>query len=146
MAKLGDKMVIKDIDIPDENFKLLIEEQIIGNTKYRISDSYAPSLDSVESSISISYIDSKKIRDYEKVYGIYFSDDDIHSYYFICDKKGSSHDIYIPKDRLEYYNQIIEQFNKLIDSDKCEFTKKALELYDNLVNNKKMNSGGKVGI
>ena len=35
MAKLGEMMVIKDIDSPDENFKLLIEEQVIGNKKLK---------------------------------------------------------------------------------------------------------------
>lgn len=146
MVKLGDKMVIKDINVPDKNFKLLIEEQLIGNKKYRISSSYAPSLDIMETRISISIIDDTKINDYQKDYGISLSNGDIRSYYIALDKNNSSHECYFTENKLEYYNAIIEEFNKLIKSGKCEFTKKALDIFEHISSFKTMSSGGKNAI
>lgn len=147
MAKLGDMMIIKDINRPDENFKLLIEEQVIGNKRYRISSSYAPALDNIESRVSASIIDNNKIKDYEKVHGIALTDNySIRSYYLACDKANSAHESYYTDNELEYYNEIIEEFNELISSERCDFTKKALDVLENICNIKNMNSGGKSGL
>lgn len=147
MAKLGEMMVIKDIDRPDENFKLLIEEQVIGNKRYMISNSYAPALDNIESRVSVSIIDDNKIKDYQKVYGISLTDNyKIRSYYLACDKESSAHESYYTDNELEYYDEIMKEFNKLISSGKCDFTKKALDILKNISNAKSMNSGGKSGL
>ena len=140
-------MVIKDIVRPDENFKLLIEEQVIGNKKYMISNPYALTLDNIESRVSVSIIDDNKIKDYQKVYGISLTDNyKVRSYYLACDKSSSAHESYYTDNELEYYYEIIEEFNKLISSGKCDFTNKTLDILKNIINLKNMNSGGKSGL
>ena len=69
IKKLGECMIIKDIDDKKRNFRLLIEEQKIGNVVYRISDAYAPSLGNVSSRVSVSKINEEDDYNHEETHG-----------------------------------------------------------------------------
>lgn len=59
-------MVIKDIKRPEQNFELLIKEQIIDNKKFQISYAKAPIIDN-SIKISVSIINESGVTYYEEV-------------------------------------------------------------------------------
>lgn len=125
-------MVIKDIDMPIKNFKLLVEEQRVGDILYRISDSYAPTLGNVCSRVSISKINEEDSYNYEETHGLDLSEGKLQSYFIFQDKNRSSHDGAYLDDNFGYYQEIINAFEELINTGKSEFTNKALAVFDNV--------------
>lgn len=135
-------MVIKNINMPEQDFRQLMEEQMLGNIKYKIYYSYAPKLGFVSTKIGVSIINENDANlPYEKEKGLTFSDDKLCSYDIEHDKKGSSTMGNFTSEPLKYYDYIISLFDELISSNNCEFTKDALEIYDN-VKNTKINTNG----
>lgn len=121
-------MVIKDIEIPEENIRLLIEEQRVGNILYIISDSYFPILDNVCYRISVSRINENDFYNYEEKHGLDLSASGLRSYYIFNTKTRSSHNAkYL--ENTSYYDEVINAFEELINSGNSEFTPKALEVY-----------------
>lgn len=123
-------MVIVDTERPEINFRNLVEEQRVGNIVYRISDSHAPILDNVCKRISITIIDENKVNDYGTIHGLDFSYGEIRSYYLIEDKKRSTHGGEYLDDPMGYYEEVMGAFDDLINSDKSEFTVKALTVLE----------------
>ncbi len=134
IKKIGDEMIIVDTNISEQNYRNLVEEQKVGNMIYQISDSYAPELDFINKKISIAYIDENKVNDYATIHGLDFSDGIVKSYYLIEDNKRSTHDGKYLEDPMGYYKEVIEAFEKLINSDISEFTSKALEVFKEIKN------------
>lgn len=139
-------MVIKDIERPKENFKLLIEQQRVDDRLYEISDSYAPSLGSVGIRISVSVIDEEKERDYRTVHGLDFRDGEINSYYLISDKNDSCHGSAYLNDPMAYYEEVMNAFDYLVNSGISEFTAKALAVVDKIRENVNKIGSGKNAI
>ena len=127
-------MVIKDIERPDKDFKLLIEEQRVKNILYIISYSYAPALGNIGSRVSVSKINEDSFDNYEEIHGLDFSDGKLKSYYLIADKNSSSHESSYLNDDLEYYDEVIGAFDELINSGDSEFTFKALKVLEEVKN------------
>lgn len=127
-------MVVKDINKPEINFRLLVEEQKVGNIIYKISDSYAPEIGSVGKRISITTIDENKINDYGIIHGLDLSYGIIRSYYLIEDRNKSTHGGKYLEDPMEYYNEVIESFDTFVNSDNSEFISKALEVFNEFKN------------
>lgn len=127
-------MVIKDIDRPDKNFKLLIEEQRVGDILYSIEFVYAPSIESHSSRISIAKIDENSFIQYRTDHGLNLEDGKISSYYIVSDKKRSSHDSKYLEDSMGYYDEVMSSFDELISSGKSEFTPKALIILNDVKN------------
>lgn len=123
-------MVIVDTERPEINFRNLVEEQRVGNIVYRISDSHASILDNVCKRICITIIDENKVNDYGTIHGLDFSYGKIRSYYLIEDKNGSTHGGEYLDDPMGYYEEVMGAFDDLINSDKSEFTFKALKVLD----------------
>lgn len=132
--KLGDYVVIVDTNKPEINYRLLVEEQRVGNIVYHISDSYAPALDNIYKRISVGIINEDKVKDYQTVHGIDLRDGKISSYYLIEDKNKSSHGGEYLTCPTEYYDEVINAFLNLIDSGKSEFTNKALAVLEDAQN------------
>lgn len=125
-------MVIKDIDKPRKNFRLLVEEQRVGDILYRISDSYAPALGNICSRVSISKINEEDSYNYEETHGLDLSEGQPKSYFIFQDKNRSSHGGAYLDDNLGYYEEIINAFEELINTGKSEFTSKALKVLNNV--------------
>lgn len=123
-------MVIKDIE--KENFKLLVEEQRLGNIVYRISDSYAPSMDNIGKRICIEKINDQDVNAYAIILGLDLSYGNLKSYYLIEDKNRSTHGGDYLEDKFEYYDEVISYFEELKNSGQSEFTPKALKVLEEI--------------
>ncbi len=123
-------MVIKDIDRPKENFRLLVEEQRVGDILYRISDSYAPALGNIGSRVSISKINEEDSYNHEETHGLDLSEGKLQSYFIFQNKNRSSHDGAYLDDPMYYYEEVMNAFDYLVNSDISEFTSKALDVVD----------------
>lgn len=134
-------MVIKNIK--RENLKLLIEEQRVDDLIYRISDSYAPSVDSIGKRICIKKINESDEKNYAIIHGLDLSYGDLKSYYLIEDKNKSSHGGYFLDNKMEYYEEIISSFEELIESGKSEFSDEALKVLEEVKKFYEDNIGGK---
>lgn len=121
-------MVIKDIE--KENFKLLVEEQRLGNIVYTISDSYAPLMDNIVKRIYIKKIDDQNANAYAIIHGLDLSYGNLKSYYLIEDKNRSTHGGNYLEDKFEYYDEVISYFEELKNSGQSEFTPKALKVLE----------------
>ena len=123
-------MVVKDIE--KGNSRLLIEEQLIGNRRYRICDSYVPELNAVLTRITVSTINENDSDNYEQTHGVDLRDDKIKSFYLVDDINGSTHKNEFLQDDFGYYQEVIKLFDELINSGKSEFTDKALSILNNV--------------
>lgn len=123
-------MVIKDIE--KENFKLLVEEQRLGNIVYRISDSYAPSMDNIGKRICIEKINDQDVNAYAIIHGLDLSYGNLKSYYLIEDKNRSTHGGDYLEDKFEYYDEVISYFEEFKNSGQSEFTPKALKVLEEI--------------
>ena len=121
-------MIIKDIDDKKRNFRLLIEEQKIGNVVYRISDAYAPSLGNVSSRVSVSKINEEDDYNHEETHGLDFSEGELQSYFLIDDKNRSTVTSYFLDNPDGYYDEVFSKFEELVNSGMSEFTTKALDV------------------
>lgn len=139
-------MVIKNINRPDKNFRLLIEEQRVENKRYRISDSYAPNLENIGKRITISEIDENSFDEYKKIKGLDLRDGKIQSFWLIDDKNRSTHAGEFLEDELGYYEEIIDGFKDLINSGKSEFTGDAIKVLSEFYSYKKEIGSAKNGI
>lgn len=139
-------MVIKNINRPDKSFKLLVEEQLVENKRYSVSDSYAPSLENIGKRITISEIDENSFDEYEKINGLDLRDGKIRSYWVIDDKNRSTHGGEFLEDELGYYEEIIDGFKALIDSGKSEFTSDAINVIEEFCSYKKEIGSAKNGL
>lgn len=125
-------MVVKDIVDKSNNVKLLIEEQIIGNKKYRIIDSLIPSIHLDEKRITISTLDENSFEHYEEIHGLKLADDRVRSIYLVDDKNKSTRDSFYLEDELGYYEEVISSFDELIKLGLSEFSNKALDVYNEI--------------
>ena len=123
-------MIIKYIE--RENFKLLVEEQRLGNIVYRISDSYAPLMDNIGMRVCIKKINEKDEKIYDEIHGLDLSYGDLRSYYLLEDKNNSSHGGDYLDNKFGYYEEIISYFEELKKSGKSEFTPKALKVLEEI--------------
>ena len=130
--KLGDYMVIVDIERPEENFRSLVESQRVGNVVYEICDNYAPALDAVFKRIDVGYINEENVNDYKTVHGLDLSDTGLKSYYLYEDKKDSCHGSGYLDDPMEYYEEVMNAFEELKNSKLSELTPKALGVIEEM--------------
>lgn len=122
-------MVVKDIVDESNNIKLLIEEQIVGNKRYKIIDSYVPKMCFEEKRITVSKIDETSFDHYEEIHGLKLADGKVKSIYLVDDKNKSTHDSYFLEDELGYYEEVISLFDELINLGLSEFSDKAINVY-----------------
>lgn len=134
-------MIIKDIDDKKRNLRLLVEEQMYNGKKYTIADSFAPSMDVMDKRISISTFNEDSINEYETRRSIGMYKEKISS--SICtDNRGhSTTSARFTDGPLDLYDEIIEEFSKLIESGTCEFSDRALQVFEEFKNyDKKLGS------
>lgn len=137
--KLGDYVVIENIN--KENFKLLVERQIIKNRKYEISYCYAPALGNFPKRIIVSNINENDPINHEEIYGLDLINGDVKSLYLLDDEKGSTQNAFYTDDNLEYADYVIDAFNELISSNLSEFTPSAMSILKEIEKN--VNKGSK---
>lgn len=137
--KLGDYVVIENIN--KENFKLLVERQIIKNRKYEISYCYAPDLGNFPKRIIVSNINENDPINHEEIYGLDLINGDVKSLYLLDDEKGSTQNAFYTDDNLEYADYVIDAFNELICSNLSEFTPSAMSILKEIEKN--VNKGSK---
>ena len=128
-------MIVMDIKDKSKELELFIERQIIGNRIYRIERAYAPKtgIDPTNVRITITTInESADPKHYSEVHGLEYCDGNIRSFYHFDDKKGSTHDAAYLDDSMEYYDEIISDFNKLLDSGELSFSPKALIIFSDV--------------
>lgn len=125
-------MVVKDLVNENNKAKLLIEEQVIGNKKYRIIDSLIPSIHLDEKRITISTLDESSFEHYEEIHGLKLADDRVRSIYLVDDKNKSTRDSFYLEDELGYYEEVISSFDELIKLGLSEFSNKALDVYSEI--------------
>lgn len=123
-------MVIKDIDDTKRNLKLLIEEQMYNGKKYTIADSFAPSMDVMDKSISISTFDENSVNEYETRRSLGMYKEKISSSICTDNRQHSTTSARFTDGPLDLYDEIIEEFSKLIESGACEFSDKALQVFE----------------
>lgn len=132
IMKLGDYVVVENIN--EENFKLLVERQIIKNKKYEISYCYAPALGNFPKRITVSNINENDSISHEKIYGLDLINGDVKSLYLLDDAKGSTQNAFYTDDNLEYADYVIDAFNELINSNLSEFTPSAINILKEIEN------------
>ena len=137
--KLGDYVVIENVN--KENFKLLVERQIIKNRKYEISYCYAPALGNFPKRIIVSNINENDPINHEEIYGLDLINGDVKSLYLLDDEKGSTQNAFYTDDNLEYADYVIDAFNELISSNLSEFTPSAMSILKEIEKN--VNKGSK---
>lgn len=137
--KLGDYVVIENVN--KENFKLLVERQIIKNRKYEISYCYAPALGNFPKRIIVSNINENDPTNHEEIYGLDLINGDVKSLYLLDDEKGSTQNAFYTDDNLEYADYVIDAFNELISSNLSEFTPSAMSILKEIEKN--VNKGSK---
>ena len=132
-------MVIENVN--KENFKLLVERQIIKNRKYEISYCYAPALGNFPKRIIVSNINENDPTNHEEIYGLDLINGDVKSLYLLDDEKGSTQNAFYTDDNLEYADYVIDAFNELISSNLSEFTPSAMSILKEIEKN--VNKGSK---
>lgn len=122
-------LVIKDTERPEQNYRLLIEEQIVDNKNFRISYARAPIMES-SIRISISTINENGIPCYKEIHGLELSEEKLRSYYLYMNEKESSLGGDYLDDDFGYYDEVMNAFDNLINSGLSEFTSKALNIFN----------------
>ena len=134
-------MIVKDIDDSKRNFRLLIEEQMYKGKKYTISNSYAPIMDVMDKSLSISTFDDNSINEYETRKSLKMYKGKISSTICTDNRQRSTTSARFTDGPLDLYDDIIEAFDELIESGVSEFSDKALQVFEEFKNyDKKLGS------